>query len=426
MSLQPIAPHVWRVNILNFVNAYFIQNADGEFVLVDTGVRPALAQLKGVAVELGRPPVAIILTHGHIDHSGCAGELARAWDVPIYAGRLEAPFLTDLDYYPPADPTVGGALAQVSRLLPPQKFDLSDSLELLPDNGQLDVLKGWQIVETPGHSAGHVGLWHEDDRVLLAGDALCTADMDSLVGLATLKPTQFARGGTPFVPDWGAMKHSLGKLADLEPVTVAAGHGIPLTGGNVPQQLRDFFHSFSPPAHGRYVETPAQSDERGVTFLPPAPPDPLPRNLALGALAGAGVFALLGSARRSGGLIPPAVSTIPTALSTIPPAKSTADLAGRTIPTAVSVVPPAVSTIPTGVSVVPTAVSPTDTAKSTADLQSACGVVFEFLEWEIGRGGQTLSIQVAQGRVSQPLPIEATPFNRTENDLAGRTIRPTG
>lgn len=298
MSLQPIAPHVWRSNIFNFVNAYFVQNSDGEFVLVDSGVRPALAQLKAAAAELGRPPVAIVLTHGHIDHVGCAGELARAWNVPVYAGRLEKPFLTGVDFYPPGDPTVGGALAQVSRTLPPQKFDISDVLEIYPEDGKLDVLKGWQIIETPGHSPGHVSLWHEDDRVLLAGDALCTADMDSVVGMATLKPTQFARGGTPFVPDWGEMRHSLGKLADLEPATVAAGHGIPMTGGDVPQLLRDFYHNFTPPEHGRYVGTPAQSDESGVTFLPPVPSDPLPRNVAIGALAGAAAFAILGRGRK--------------------------------------------------------------------------------------------------------------------------------
>ncbi len=298
MSLQLIAPHVWRSNIFNFVNAYFVRNSDGDFVLVDAGVKPALTQLKTDAMELGRPPIAIVLTHGHLDHAGSAKELARAWNVPVYAHRLEKPFLRGVDFYPPPDPTVGGALARVARLLPPQKLDLSDALEIFPDDGKLDVLKGWRIIETPGHSPGHVSLWHEDDRVLIAGDALCTADMDSLVGMATLKPTQFARGGSPFVPDWNEMKHSLGKLADLEPATVAAGHGIPMTSGDVPQQLCDFFHDFTPPAHGRYVGVAAQSDESGVTFLPPAPPDPLPRNMAIGAIAGAAAFAILGRSRK--------------------------------------------------------------------------------------------------------------------------------
>jgi len=299
MAMEPIAARVHRVNVFNFVNAYCIENGEGDWVLVDAGVPPARALLKGAAARMKRPPVAIVLTHGHLDHVGGAGELAREWGIKVWAHRLERAFLTDESFYPPPDPTVGGALAFVSRALPPQKFDLRDVLEIHPDDGKLPFLKGWQIIETPGHSPGHVSLWHEDDRVLLAGDALCTVDMDSLVGMLTLRPTQFARGGTPFTPDWKAMKHSLGALADLEPVTVGAGHGLPLKGADTPQLLRDFFHSFAPPSHGRYVQTPARSDETGVTFLPPAPPDPLPRNAAIGAIAGALTFAVLGRSRKS-------------------------------------------------------------------------------------------------------------------------------
>lgn len=298
MALELIAPCVHRVNIFNFVNAFCIENGEGDWVLLDAGVSPALSILKGAEKQMGRPPVAILLTHGHFDHAGSAGALAREWKVKVFAGRLEKPYLTGQSSYPPPDPTVGGSLAMVARVLPSQAIDLSDVLEIFPENGKLDFLKGWRLIETPGHSPGHVALWHEDDRTLLAGDAFCTADMDSPIGMMTLKPTQFARGGSPFVPDWEAMKHSVGVLADLEPVTVGAGHGIPMSGGEVPGQLRDFYHNFTPPAHGRYVGTPAKTDESGVTFLPPAPPDPLPRNAAIGAAIGAATFAILGRTRK--------------------------------------------------------------------------------------------------------------------------------
>ncbi len=298
MALQLIAPRVHRVNIFNFVNAYCIENGEGDWVLLDTGVRPALSIVKGAEKQMGRPPAAIVLTHGHFDHAGCAGQLAQQWNIKVFVGRLEKPFLTGESSYPPPDPTVGGSLAMMSRAFPSHTVDFSDVLELLPANGKLDFLKGWRIIETPGHSPGHVSLWHEDDRTLLAGDAFCTADMDSLLGMMTLKPTQFARGGSPFVPDWEQMKHSLGVLADLEPVTVGAGHGLPMSGGEVPGFLRDFYHGFTPPVHGRYVGTPAQTDESGVTFLPPAPPDPLPRNAAIGAAVGAAAFAILGRTRK--------------------------------------------------------------------------------------------------------------------------------
>lgn len=294
--LQPIAPHVARINVFNFVNAYVVETADG-MVLVDSGVRPALPLLRNALRALEKPLLGVALTHGHFDHVGCAGEIAREWKVPVWVHRLEAPFLTDKDYYPPADPTVGGALALVNRAMPTLKLDLCDVLEMLPDNGRLDALPGWQIVETPGHSPGHVSLWHEDDRVLLAGDALATADFDAISGLATLHPQKFGRGGSPFTIDWDAARDSVGKLADLEPVVVAAGHGIPMSGGDVPQELREFFRDFAPPAQGRYVTQSVQSDENGVAFLPPAPRDDFALKVGIGALGLAALGALVFQSR---------------------------------------------------------------------------------------------------------------------------------
>ena len=278
MTPKQIAPRVHQIN-LGFVNAYAIETGESDWVLVDSGLKINLAALQRLETHFGKPPIAILLTHGHVDHAGTAGELATHWSLKIYASKLEKPFLTGKSIYPPYDPTVGGALAQMSRVLPNVMFNLTGQLEHYPESGILPFLHGWQVLETPGHTPGHVSLWHEDDRILIAGDALCTADMDSALGMAMQKK-QFARGGSPFTPDWNASKISVGKLADLEPSVVAAGHGQPISGADVPQQLRDFERSFQPPQHGRYVNEAARFDENGVTYLPPAPRDDFGKNLA--------------------------------------------------------------------------------------------------------------------------------------------------
>jgi glyoxylase-like metal-dependent hydrolase (beta-lactamase superfamily II) len=192
---------------------------------------------------------------------------------------MEKPFLTGKSIYPPYDPTVGGPLAQMARVLPNAMFNFTGRLEIYPDDGNLPFLSGWRVIDTPGHTPGHVSLWREDDRVLLAGDALCTADMDSIVGITTQKQ-QFARGGSPFTPDWDASKTSVAKLADLEPSLVAAGHGQPISGADVPQKMRDFERTFQAPAQGRYVSEAARFDENGVTYLPPEPRDDFTKNAA--------------------------------------------------------------------------------------------------------------------------------------------------
>lgn len=292
MTPKPIAPRVHQLN-LGFVNAYTIETEDG-WVLVDSGIKPNYAALKGLETHFGKPPVAILLTHGHPDHAGTASQLAKDWDVKIYSSKMEAPFLTGKSIYPPYDPTVGGALALMSRLMPNSMFNFTGQLEHYPEDGRLPFLHGWQVLDTPGHSSGHVSLWRDEDRVLIAGDALCTANMDSFVGM-TMQKKEFARGGSPFTPDWDASRVSVGKLADLEPSIVAAGHGQPILGADVPSQMRDFERGFERPAQGRYVAEAARYDENGVTFLPPAPRDDFMANAAK--IGGAAAVLALGARR---------------------------------------------------------------------------------------------------------------------------------
>src|SRR5687768_12067417 len=114
MTPKQIAPHLFQIN-LGFVNAYIITTLENDWVLVDTGLKQTVALLKSVEKFFGKPPLAIILTHGHLDHAGGARELATHWNCKIYLHPLERPFLSGKAVYPPKDPTVGGALAQMSR-----------------------------------------------------------------------------------------------------------------------------------------------------------------------------------------------------------------------------------------------------------------------------------------------------------------------
>ena len=61
-----------------------------------------------------------------------------------------------------------------------------------------------------------------------------------------------------------------------------------MSGPKVTAELTTFAENFPMPDKGRYVPEPARTDEHGVTYVPPAPPDHLP-NLAMGV----GIVALL-------------------------------------------------------------------------------------------------------------------------------------
>ena len=141
--------------------------------------------------------------------------------------------------------------------------------------GPLPGFDGWRWVFTPGHAPGHVSLFRDADRTLLAGDAVVTMNMDSWVEMV-VKQRELSTGGSPFISDWNEYAASLQTLATLEPETLGAGHGYPMSGPELPGDLERFARHFSAPIHGRYVKEPAHTDERGVDWLPPKPTDPFP------------------------------------------------------------------------------------------------------------------------------------------------------
>lgn len=293
--LREIAPDIASLTIV-FVNVYFLGEPGGDWVLVDAGIPMSSGRIRSCAEErFGRPPLAIVLTHGHFDHAGSALELANGWNVPIYSHRLEMPYLTGRSDYPPKDPTVGGVLAQMARLFPDHGYNFGQWVQALPADGAVPGLADWRWIHTPGHTHGHISLFRESDRFLIAGDALTTVDLDGLIGMLMQRP-EFHRPPTPLTSDWAAARSSVSLLASLDPSVVAAGHGLPVTGPSVAYQLGRFAAAFRPPDHGRYVPRPALADALGVVAVPPAAPDrvrQIAASVAIAAAAGCTIFALL-------------------------------------------------------------------------------------------------------------------------------------
>ena len=276
----PVRPVTADLAVLRtgFVNVYLWGPpgaGDRAWVLVDAGLPGTADSIRRAAAGRfgpGARPAAVVLTHGHFDHVGALAELAEGWDAPVYAHALELPYLTGRSAYPPPNPTVGGgAMAALSFLYPRGPVDLGDRVRALPDDGSIPGMPGWRWLATPGHTPGHVSLWHEADRTLVAGDAFVTTQQESMLAVLRQRPEVH---GPPayFTPDWRAAGASVRALAALDPEVAAAGHGVPLAGPAMRARLRRLARDFecaAVPAHGRYVGHPALADDTGVVAVPP-------------------------------------------------------------------------------------------------------------------------------------------------------------
>jgi hydroxyacylglutathione hydrolase len=208
--VKELADGVWHLNTFPFpnsINAYLIED-----VLVDAGTRRSG---KGILRDLeGHEVRAHALTHAHPDHQGASDEVCTKLGIPFWVPEGDAAAAEDPALIGERQPN-----HPVTQLFVKLFTGPGHPVDRRLQEG--DELAGFEVIDTPGHSAGHVSFWRESDGVLVLGDVL--ANMDVVTGLPGLRePKGF------LTPDPERNRRSAKKLAPLEPKLVLFGHGAPL------------------------------------------------------------------------------------------------------------------------------------------------------------------------------------------------------
>lgn len=183
-------------------NCFIIRHPDAtDALIIDPGEEPE--RLLEPIKELGLDLKGILITHCHFDHVGAVKQVAEATGAEVWCPEGELHILADINSY-----------VRMPGFGPFENYEAEHSVT----GGDVLELAGFtlDVIDTPGHSPGHVTYSVRDHNALFSGDVL----FEGSVGRVDLP------GG-----DWPTLLGSIQRLVEGHPAEaqVFPGHGGPTT-----------------------------------------------------------------------------------------------------------------------------------------------------------------------------------------------------
>lgn len=209
-------------------------------ILVDAGIPSQLSEIRKIMNQVGAPFSKlnkVILTHQDLDHIGGLPVILSSADhkVEVLTHREERPYIQGEKPFIKMNPELMqkrlDSLPEAQRKQMQKVFEASKNLKVkvdktVEDGEVLPYCGGITIIYTPGHTPGHLCLYHNQSKTLIAGDALNVIE-GQLVGPIP-----------EFSADIDLAVKSLRKLTQYDIETVICYHG-GIYRENVNQHLLD-------------------------------------------------------------------------------------------------------------------------------------------------------------------------------------------
>ncbi|MHC4556701.1 MAG: MBL fold metallo-hydrolase [Planctomycetota bacterium] len=141
-------------------NCYILRNNDAanDCLVIDPGLEAG--KLIDFLKQEKLNPVAVVLTHGHIDHIAGLAVLRNQFpDIKVYIHKLDAEMLTEPQ-------TNLSAMTGAAFRTEPEDFSLEE--QSLIEQVDVKLL----VLHTPGHTPGGISLYAKDDGIVFVGDTL--------------------------------------------------------------------------------------------------------------------------------------------------------------------------------------------------------------------------------------------------------------
>lgn len=169
--MQSIAPGVHQVS--GYSRSFIIDGDDG-VTLIDTGLPKRDGAIADVLSSIGRSLAdvgGIVVTHSHADHVGNAAVLKQKTGAPLFASAVDAPAIRGEEPAPaPLFLDRLPFLKPLYRLMP--GADAAEVDRLIAEGEGAEMPEALRVIDTPGHTPGHVSLLLDrDGGILFVGDA---------------------------------------------------------------------------------------------------------------------------------------------------------------------------------------------------------------------------------------------------------------